>query len=208
MARGQNAQSAGAWAAAQANPTLKPLHLSGTAQKTVASSIGIVGATLGSTLAVTSGTLPAGLTLNSAARTITGTPTGDTATVTITETKASAVGSPKTNSVTVTVLAAPNVDTGTAYTFVAGDVNRVVPRSNGSAQTVTVPPNSEVAFPIDTILTVEQTGAGSLTVAAGQGVTLNKLAALSLVSAGRYSVIQMRKTAENTWTVYGGLAAA
>lgn len=208
MARGKNAQSAGAWAASQANPTLKPLHLSGSAQSGVSSSIGIVGATIGSTLSISAGTLPTGLTLNSAARTITGTPTGATATVTITETLASAVGSPKTNSVSVVVAAAPNVDTAVAYTFIRTDENRVVPRSNASAQTVTVPPNSEVAFPVGTVLTVEQTGAGALTIVAGAGVTLNKLASQTLVVAGQNGLVQLRKTATDTWTVFGALTAA
>lgn len=205
---GRAQASRAAYAAAQANPTLKPLSLSGSAQIGVASTIGIVGATLGSTLTITAGTLPTGLTLNTATRNITGTPTDGTATVTLTETKASAVGSPKDTEVSVVVLAAPNVDDGVDYTFVAGDVNRVVPRSNAGAQTATIPPNSAVSFPVDTILTVEQSGAGELTIVAGDGVTLNVLPALSLVSAGRYAVIQARKTAVNTWTVFGALAAA
>lgn len=188
---------------------LRPLNVSGYPRVGVASIISINRTRPGSTITVTSGSIPAGMTLDSANRVITGTPTtAGVASFTLTETLAGANGSPKANPVTITVLPGFNVDTGTAYTFVAGDANRVVPRSNGSAQTVVVPPNSEFPFPIDTILTVEQTGAGALTVVAGSGVTLNKLSSQSLVSAGQNAVIQLRKTATDTWTVFGALGAA
>jgi hypothetical protein len=98
----------------------------------------------------------------------------------------------------------PNVTDGSAdYVFTPADVGRVVERTRGTAQTATVPAD---IFPIGAILTVEQSGAGALTIVAGSGVTLNTLG--SLVSAGQYAVIQARQSAVNVWTVFGGLAAA
>lgn len=206
---GRQQHRSAAYAAAQAHPTLRPLSLSGTGQVGVASTIGIVGATIGSTITVSAGTLPDGLVLSSANRRISGTPTvAGAQAITLTETLTDAVGSPKTTDVSAVVEAPPNLASGVDYRFVRTDENRIVPRSNASAQTVTIPPNSEVAFPIDTILTVEQSGAGALTVVAGDGVTLHFLDTLSLVSAGQYGVIQARKTDTDTWTVFGALAAA
>lgn len=70
--------------------------------------INILGATAGSTLAVTTGALPAGMTLNSAARTITGTPTTiESAAFEIEETLADSANSPNDTALTATVEAAP-----------------------------------------------------------------------------------------------------
>jgi len=41
------------------------------------------------------------------------------------------------------------------------------------ANTVTVPPNSSVAFPVGTEIKVTQIGAGATTFVAGAGVTIN-----------------------------------
>lgn len=187
---------------------LRPLNVSGGPQVGVASTISINRVRIGGVVTVTAGSLPAGMTLDSANRVITGTPTtAGVASFTLTETLAGANGSPKTSALSITVLPAANVDSAAAYTFVASDVNRVVPRSNASAQTITVPPNSQVPFPVDTILTVQQTGAGALTIVAGAGVTLNKLSTQTLVAAGQYAMIQLRQTAVDVWTVFGGLTA-
>lgn len=67
----------------------------------------ILGSTSGSTLAITSGALPTGMTLNSGARTITGTPTTPaTYNFTITETLADAVGSPRATALSIVITAA------------------------------------------------------------------------------------------------------
>ena len=68
---------------------------------------------------------------------------------------------------------APNDQTGTTYTLVLADKHRTVTASNAAAQTYTVPPNSSVAYPLGTVLTVVAKGAGQVTLAPGSGVTLN-----------------------------------
>lgn len=104
---------AATFAAAQANPTLKPLGLEGSAKAGVASTIGIVQATPGSTITVQSGSLPPGMTLNSTARVISGTPTAaGNASFVLHETLANAVGSPKDTQQTLAVanqIVAPRV---------------------------------------------------------------------------------------------------
>jgi len=99
-----------------------------------------------------------------------------------------------------------NAQTGTTYTFVLSDAsNTLVTASNASAITVTVPPNSSVAFPIGAILQIAQTGAGQVTIAAGSGVTINYTPGLKL--RAQYSVASLVQTAANTWLLSGDVTA-
>lgn len=97
-----------------------------------------------------------------------------------------------------------NSQAGTAYTAVLTDANAYVRFTNGGAVTFTIPPNSSVAFPVGTVIEFEQAGAGSLTVAAGVGVTINVRGA-DYTLAGQYAVGALRKVAADTWTLTGDL---
>ena len=102
-----------------------------------------------------------------------------------------------------------SAQSGTTYTLVLGDANTVyVTLNNASAITLTVPPNSSVAFPVGTTLTFEQTGAGQVTVTEGAGVTINQHASETLLLDGQYSVATLVKTATDTWTLTGRLENA
>lgn len=93
-------------AAPVAAPTLSTLSLGSTSgQVGTAFNAVITGATSGSML--TASNLPAGLTLNSSARTITGTPTATASSFTLIETLGGATGSPKSNTIALTISAAP-----------------------------------------------------------------------------------------------------
>jgi hypothetical protein len=103
----------------------------------------------------------------------------------------------------VVAQSAINAQTGATYTTVLGDANKLVTLSNGSAVTVTIPPNSSVAYPVGTKIDFAQTGAGQVTVAAGSGVTVN--ATPSLVFRAQYSAATCIKTATDTWLLVGDL---
>jgi hypothetical protein len=75
--------------------------------------------------------------------------------------------------------------------------------NSASDKTITVPPNSSVAFAIGTVIFLEQVGAGQIIVAAGAGVTINSAA--SLKSRTTNSTIRLLKTGTNTWTLSGDL---
>lgn len=93
-----------------------------------------------------------------------------------------------------------------SYTLVIGDAGKLVTMSNASANNLTVPPNSSVAFPTGTRIDVVQKGAGQTTIVAGSGVTLNsKGAALKL--SGQYAGCSLIKYDTNTWFVVGDLSA-
>lgn len=110
---------------------------------------------------------------------------------------------------TVTALALSTSNTRTAsYTFVLGDgaIPFVTVVMNvATANTLTIPPNASVAFPVGTILAAEQHGAGLTTWTAGAGVTIRSRGSL-LAMGGQYAAASARKTATDTWLLSGDLA--
>jgi len=97
-----------------------------------------------------------------------------------------------------------NAQTGTSYTTVLGDASKLVTLSNASAITVTIPPNSSVAYPVGTKIDFAQIGAGQVTVAEGSGVTVNSTPTLKF--RAQYSGATCIKTATDTWLLVGDLA--
>tara|TARA_B100000029_G_scaffold164509_1_gene160624 strand:- start:1373 stop:1954 length:582 start_codon:yes stop_codon:yes gene_type:complete len=99
-----------------------------------------------------------------------------------------------------------NAQTGTTYTFVLTDGGKLVTANNGSAQTYTVPPNSSVAFPTGTTITIIGIGAGKVTLAQGSGVTINSLDSEKAIN-GQHASATLIKTATDTWQLIGNLQA-
>lgn len=97
-----------------------------------------------------------------------------------------------------------NTQTGTAYTLVLADQGKTVTCNNAAAVTLTVPPNSSVAFPTGTVVGVEQLGAGTVTITAGAGVTLRSRGNL-LALAGQYAAASLRKIGGDEWLAAGDL---
>lgn len=102
-----------------------------------------------------------------------------------------------------TQIAGVNNQVGTTYTLVLSDAGKIVRCANVAAVTVTVPPNSDVAIPVNTTLTIEQSDVGVVTAAEGVGVTLNALDS-GLSTMGQYAVITLIKVDTDVWTVIGG----
>lgn len=109
------------------------------------------------------------------------------------------------------VIVTPSTQSGTSYTAALTDApssqnyQGYIQFTNTGAVTFTIPPNASVAFPIGTVISVEQNNTGTVTLTAGSGVTLNSRGGL-LATAGRYAVAQAKKVATNTWTVIGDVA--
>jgi hypothetical protein len=93
----------------------------------------------------------------------------------------------------------PNTQTGTTYTFIIRDANRLNTFSNAGAITATIPPNSSIPWPIGTKLQGVQLGAGTLTFQGGSGVTVNGTVTGTFASPAQYRTITATKTATNTW---------
>ena len=98
-----------------------------------------------------------------------------------------------------------STQTTTAYTAVIGDANTVVQMSNTGAMTFTIPPNSSVAFDTGTWIEIHQANSGTVTVAAGAGVTLKSRGSL-VALAGQEAVAGIRKIATDTWRLTGDIA--
>lgn len=105
-----------------------------------------------------------------------------------------------------TAMIAINAQTGTTYTTVLTDDGKLITCSNASSIALTIPPNSSVAYGIGTQINIAQLGAGTVTITAGAGVTLNSAGA-KLKTDAQYAVATCVKTDTNTWFVVGNLKA-
>jgi hypothetical protein len=92
-----------------------------------------------------------------------------------------------------------------SYTLVLGDSGKIVEMNVGSANTLTVPPNSSVAYDVGTQITILQTGAGQTTLTQGAGVTINGTPGLKI--RAQWSSATLIKRATNTWVAIGDLSA-
>ena len=101
-----------------------------------------------------------------------------------------------------------NAQTGTTYTPVLADAGKIVTTSNGSAITLTIPPNSSVAYPIGSSLTIISIGAGLTTFAQGSGVTIASVGATATAPILRvqHSSATAIKIATDTWQVVGDIS--
>jgi len=95
---------------------------------------------------------------------------------------------------------AVNAQTGTTYTLVIGDEYLDgVRQTNAAANTITIPPNADVAFPVGTKVFITQGGAGSTTIAAGAGVTINAPSTVTLAIDEQWESRVCQKTGTNEW---------
>ena len=85
------------------------------------------------------------------------------------------------------------------YTLVLTDMGKVVEISHASGKTLTIPPNSSVAFPVGAVIEVARMGAGAVTIAQGSGVTIYP--SNSQTVAAQYKSAFLRKQATDTWIV-------
>lgn len=99
-----------------------------------------------------------------------------------------------------------NAQTGTAYTLALSDAFKMVCMDNAAANTLTVPPNSSVAFPVGTRIDIGQDGAGQTTIAAASGVTIRTPETLKIRK--RWGKATIIKRATDAWDIEGNLEAA
>ena len=92
-----------------------------------------------------------------------------------------------------------------SYTLVLSDASKLVEISNASANNLTVPLNSSVAYPTGTQINILQTGAGQTTIVATGGVTINATPGLKL--RAQWSSATLIKRATDTWVLVGDLSA-
>ena len=98
-----------------------------------------------------------------------------------------------------------NAQTGTTYTLVVGDLNKLVTASNAAAITLTVPPS---VYSANDVVNIQQIGAGQVTFAAGAGVTITSTGATSAAPKLRaqYSSASVICSASNIFTIVGDIS--
>lgn len=92
------------------------------------------------------------------------------------------------------------------YTLVLGDAGKQIYSTNTGAQTITIPTNASVAFPIGSVITIVNAGTNSITLATS-GVSLYRngnAAALEFATVSVRSSVQLLKTGTDSWdTTFG-----
>ena len=104
-----------------------------------------------------------------------------------------------------------NANTSTTYTFVLADNGKLVTSNNASAQTLSIPTNASVAYPVGTQINVAWiTGAGQPTIGAVTPGTTTVISTGATSATPKLRVANSgatcKKLAANSWIVFGDIA--
>lgn len=170
---------------------------------------GRAGGTSSRSVTITPASLSASRTLTLPDTTGTVITTGDTGTVTSTMIADGTIVNAdisSTAAIDLGKLADVSTNAQTAsYTLVLADKNKIVEMNVASANNLTVPLNSSVAYPVGSQINILQTGAGQTTIVATGGVTINGTPGLKL--RAQWSYVTLIKRATDTWVAVGDLSA-
>lgn len=95
-------------------------------------------------------------------------------------------------------------DYNTNITLGLADAGCLLRMYSGSAQTVTIPTNASVAFPVNTEIEICRWAAGSVTISPAGGVTIACADAARTISA-TYATISLKKVETDVWLLTGNL---
>jgi hypothetical protein len=103
-----------------------------------------------------------------------------------------------------------NAQTGTTYTAASTDQYQVlVTMSNASANAFKIPTNASVAFPVGTVITVLNIGAGLCTISAvtsGTTTVLSAGATAASPTVAQYKSAACIKTGTDAWYIVGAVS--
>lgn len=103
-----------------------------------------------------------------------------------------------------------NADQTADYTAVLADQYQVlVPMNKATAVAFKIPTNASVAYPVGTVITVLNKGAGLVTISAVTSGTTTILSAGAVAASptlAQYKTAACIKTATDTWNVVGAIA--
>jgi hypothetical protein len=101
-------------------------------------------------------------------------------------------------------------DKTTDYTAASGDqYQKLIPMNSGSAIAFKIPTNATYVFPVGTVITVLNKGAGTCTISAVTSGTTTVLSAGATAAAptlAQYKSAACIKTATDTWYVVGAIS--
>lgn len=93
------------------------------------------------------------------------------------------------------------------YTLALTDQGGYVRMTSASANNATVPVSSTTLFPVGAQVHVRQAGAGTTTIVASAGVTINAPFGGTLVSAGQGATMTLVNVGTDVWDLIGGVGA-
>lgn len=94
-----------------------------------------------------------------------------------------------------------------SYTLEAADRGKIIPMNNAMANTLTVPAEASVDFPIGTEIRVIQIGVGTTTITADAGVTLNGVVAGSGDVTAQWNEVKLYKADADEWYAVGAIGS-
>lgn len=92
-----------------------------------------------------------------------------------------------------------------SYTLILSDAGKAIEMDVAIANTLTIPPYTDVAFPVGTVIEIGQFGSGPTSIVPGTGVSAYSANGLQL--SGQYATASIRKINTNQWWVVGDLIA-
>lgn len=92
----------------------------------------------------------------------------------------------------------------TSYTLVLGDAYELIEMEVSSANTLTIPTNASVPFPLGTQILVSQLGTGQTTITPALGVTIRSSGGKTKTAA-QYSMCTLIKRGTNEWYLSGDI---
>lgn len=92
----------------------------------------------------------------------------------------------------------------TSYTLVLGDAYKLIEMEVSSANTLTIPTNASVPFPLGTQILVSQLGTGQTTITPAVGVTIRSSGGKTKTAA-QYSMCTLIKRGTNEWYLAGDI---
>lgn len=101
----------------------------------------------------------------------------------------------------------PLVQVTGPYTLQLTDAGATVEVDSATATQVLIPPHSDVPFPVNTLIEVDQAGDGAVTIAAGDPAVLIESPNGTTTTNARYSSATLRQRAIDEWVVEAGVAA-
>lgn len=97
--------------------------------------------------------------------------------------------------------------TGTAKTLGLADINTIIDCTSSSAVTITIPPQSSVAWTADAEIHIRMSGTGAVSIAVGAGVTIPPLGA-PIALSGQGAVVTLKRRSSDVWAVIGSVAGS
>jgi hypothetical protein len=88
------------------------------------------------------------------------------------------------------------------YIISASDAGNIIRMNSATSRSITIPDNATAAIATGSFFTIEQTGAGPVTLFPGGSTTILSTARTTW---GQYRVIQAYKIDTNVWNVLGGI---